>query len=267
MTARLNPLTSLTASVCIAVITTAASSWVLSLAVAAVAAGAAVRWGVGDKVLSAAAMILTPLALSLLMLHGLFFPEGHTVLAQWGPARVTAEGLGFALELITRTAVPVLVFLLFSFTVSVPDLVSVLAGTRLPPQFGFVLASTLTLLPAIATRSSRIRQAQEARGLVLRRGLLPRLGAVRLQMVPLVLGLMEEAGQRAQALEARGFGSPGPRTSYREVTDSPAQRRFRAAALLAAAGAVGFRLAQPLMQPSAQSLILSVPQSLTGPGW
>ncbi|BCW70628.1 hypothetical protein NicSoilB8_16720 [Arthrobacter sp. NicSoilB8] len=206
------------------------------------AAALAVRGGVAGRVLPAAAVILVPLCLSLLVLHGLFFPEGHTVLAQWGPARVTAEGLGFALELGTRTTACVLVFLLFSFTVSVPDLLSALSARRIPPQFGFILASTLTLLPAVAGSLDRIRQAQETRGMVVRGGLLSRLGTLRLQMVPLVLALMDDAGSRAQALDARGFGSPGPRTSYREVADPAAQRRFRAAALVLTAAAVVARL-------------------------
>ncbi|MET3921501.1 energy-coupling factor transporter transmembrane component T [Arthrobacter sp. UYEF20] len=239
----LHPLTALTAAGCAAVITTAAASWPLSVAVALGAALLAVRAGVGTRVLTAAAVILAPLWLSLLVLHGLFFPEGHTVLAAWGPARVTAEGLSFALELGTRTAACVVVLLLFSCTVSVPDLVAALSARRVPPQLGFVLASTLTLLPAIAGRLDRIRQAQEARGLVLRGGVLSRLGAVRLQMVPLVLGLIEDAGSRAQALDARGFGSTGPRTSYREVADAPGQRLARAAALLLAATAVALRFA------------------------
>ncbi len=242
MTPRLHPFTALTAAVCTAVVTTAAASWPLSVAVALAAAFLAVRGGVAGRVLPAAAVILVPLCLSLLVLHGLFFPEGHTVLAQWGPARVTAEGLGFALELGTRTTACVLVFLLFSFTVSVPDLLSALAARRIPPQFGFVLASTLTLLPAVAGRLDRIRQAQETRGMVVRGGLLSRLGTLRLQMVPLVLALMDDAGSRAQALDARGFGNPGPRTSYRDVADPPAQRRFRAAALVLTAAAVAARL-------------------------
>jgi energy-coupling factor transport system permease protein len=239
---RLHPLTALTLAGSTAAATTAAASWPLSAAVALVAAGLAVRAGVGRRVLAAAAAILLPLGLSLLMLHGLFFPEGHTVLASWGPARVTAEGLGFALELGARTAACVLVLLLFAFTVSVADLVSALAVRRVPPQFGFVLASALTLLPAMAARLDGIRQAQEARGLVLGGGLLSRLGAVRLQMVPLVLGLIDDAGNRAQALDARGFGRLGPRTSYREVPDPPAQQRFRAAVLLLAAVAIAWRL-------------------------
>ncbi|GAA2137404.1 hypothetical protein GCM10009825_23250 [Arthrobacter humicola] len=242
MSLRLHPFTALTAAACTAVITTAAASWPLSVAVGLAAVVLAVRRGVAGRVLSAAAVILVPLFLSLLVLHGLFFPEGHTVLAQWGPARVTAEGLRFALELGTRTAACVLVFLLFSFTVSVPDLVSALSARRIPPQFGFVLASTLTLLPAVAGRLDRIRQAQETRGMVIRGGVWSRAGALRLQMIPLVLALMDDAGSRAQALEARGFGSPGPRTSYRDVPDPPPQRLFRAAAFVLASAAVAARL-------------------------
>lgn len=239
---RLHPFTALTAATCTAVATTAAASWLASLAVFIGASVLAVRAGVAGRVLSAAALTVAPLCLSLLVLHGLFFPEGRTVLAQWGPARVTAEGLGFALELASRTTACVLVFLLFSFTVSVPDLVSALAARRVPPQFGFVVASTLTLVPAIAARLDRIRQAQEARGLLLRGGLLSRVSALRLQMVPLVLGLIDDAAIRGQALEARGFGAPGPHTSYRHVEDPPGQRLFRAVALVLAAAAVALRL-------------------------
>lgn len=239
---RLHPLTALTAAACTAVVTTAASSWPLSLAVAAAAALLAARAGVAGRVLGAAAVVLAPLCLSLLVLHGLFFPEGHTVLAQWGPARVTTEGLRFALELASRTTASVLALLLFSFTVSVPDLLTALASRRIPPQFSFVLASALTLVPEIAGRLERIRQAQEARGLVVGGGFLSRLTAARLQAVPLVLALVEDAGVRAQALDARGFGNRGPRTSYRQLDDPPGQRLFRAAALLLAAAAVVLRL-------------------------
>ena len=239
---RLHPLTALTAAGCAAVITTAAASWPLSVAIALAAVLLGARAGVAVRVVTAAAVILVPLYLSLLLLHGLFFPEGRTVLAQWGPARVTAEGLGFALELATRTIASVLVLLLFSFTVSVPDLLTALAARRIPVQFSFVLASTLTLVPAMAGRLERIRQAQEARGLVVGGGLLSRLAAARLQAVPLVLGLVEDAGIRAQALDARGFGAPGPRTSYRQLPDPPGQRLLRAGLLLIAAAAVVLRL-------------------------
>ncbi len=238
----LHPLTALTLAGCTAAVTTAAGSWPFSVAVALAAGLLAGRAGVARRVLAAAAVILVPFGLSLLLLHGLFFPEGRTVLAAWGPARVTAEGLGFALEAGTRTAACVLVLLLFSFTVHVPDLVAALTARRVPRQFSFVLASSLALLPAIAARLDRIRQAQQARGLVLGGGLPSRLAALRLQMVPLVLGLVDDTASRSQALDARGFAGTGPRTSYRTLADPRAQRWIRPAALLLAAAAVLLRV-------------------------
>jgi energy-coupling factor transport system permease protein len=241
---RLHPLTSLAAAGSTAVITTAAASWPLSLAVIAAAVGLSAWGGTLRRLLPAAAGVLVPLCLSLLALHGLFFPEGLTVLASWGPARVTTEGLSFALQRAAQLSAAVLALLVFSFSVSVPDLVAVLSAKGIQGRIAFVLASTLTLLPAAASRLERIRQAQEARGLVIRRGLLHRITAFRLQAVPLVSALVEEAGTRGAALEARGFGSTGPRTSYRDVPDRFLERLLRILLLLAAVAAVAARLWQ-----------------------
>lgn len=242
---RLHPLTSLAAAGSTAVITTAAANLPLSLAVIAGAAGFSVAGGVWRRMAPAAAGILVPLVVSLFVLHGLFFPEGASVLAQWGPARFTVEGLRFALERAAQLSAAVLVLLLCSFTISVPDLVAALSARGVQSRFAFVLASTLTLLPAINTRLARIRQAQESRGLVITGGVFRRLAAFRWQAVPLVLSLVEEAGTRAAALEARGFGSTGPRTSYREVPDPPLQHRLRLVLILTAAAAVAVRLWHP----------------------
>ncbi|VXB15940.1 Energy-coupling factor transport system permease protein [Arthrobacter sp. 9AX] len=239
---RLHPLTTLAAAGSTAVITTAAAYLPLSLAVITAAVGLSARGGTSRRLLPAAAAILVPLALSLLVLHGLFFPEGDTVLAQWGPARVTAEGLSFALNRAAQLCAAVLALLVFSFSVSVPDLVAALSAKGVHGRFAFVLASTLSLLPAITFRLERIRQAQEARGLVIRRGLLHRAAAFRLQAVPLVSALVEDAATRAAALEARGFGGTGPRTSYRDVPERPWEPPFRMLLLLAAAAAVAVRL-------------------------
>jgi energy-coupling factor transport system permease protein len=241
---RVHPLTALAFAGSTAVITTAAASWAMSLAVIAGALGVSALGGTVRRVVPAAAAVLVPLGLSLLIVHGLSFPEGRTVLAQFGPARVTAEGLAFAGERAAQLSAVVLALLVFSFSVSVPDLVAALSARGIKGRFGFVLASTLTLLPAITARVDRIRHAQESRGLVVRRGLLHKAAAFRLQAIPLVLSLVEDAGTRAAALEARGFSSPGPRTSYREVPDSTFQRRLRLLLALAAVAAAALRLWQ-----------------------
>ncbi|WP_457971784.1 energy-coupling factor transporter transmembrane component T family protein [Arthrobacter sp. D1-17] len=242
MAPRFNPLTLLAAAAAVLVMTTAASWWPVSLTVAAGAIVLAALTGTARRVILAGGAILVPFWLSLLLMHGLFFPEGHTVLAAFGPARVTIEGLGFALDMGLRTSSFVLVLMLFSFSVRVPDLVAALTTLRVPPQFGYVLASTLMVAPIIAVRLQTVRQAQESRGLVIDKSFRSRLHALRLQMFPLVLGLVHEAGTRAQALDARGFRRPGPRSSYREVQDSAAQRIFRWSVLLLAVAAVVLRL-------------------------
>lgn len=241
---RLHPLTGLAAAGSTAVMTTAAASLPVSLAVAACSVALSLAAGTARRLLPAAAAILLPLGLSLLIVHGLSFPEGSTVLGQWGPVRVTAEGLGFALERAAAVSAVVLVLLVFSFSVSVPDLVAALSARGISGRFGFVLASTLTLLPAVSDRLHRIRQAQESRGLVIRPGLLHKAAAFRLQAVPLVLSLVDDAATRAAALEARGFSSAGPRTSYRTVPDTVPQRLLRVLFVLVAAAAVALRLWQ-----------------------
>ena len=246
MSPRLNPLTTLTAAVAVLVITPAAASWAVSLTVAvgAVLLSAAAR--TLRRVIVAAAAVIVPFWLSLLVIHGLFFHEGRTVLASWGPARVTAEGLSFALEMGLRTAAFVLVLMVFSFSIRVPELVAALTARRVPPQVGYVIASTLLLAPLVAARLDKVRQAQESRGLVVVRGIGSRAAAIRLQMVPLVLGLLHDAGVRAQSLDARGFRSAGPRTSYTDVRDSAAQAAFRIVAILLSLAAVGWRIAESL---------------------
>ncbi|MFP3462859.1 energy-coupling factor transporter transmembrane component T [Arthrobacter globiformis] len=246
MSTRLNPLTALTAAAAVLVITTAAGSWAVSLTVAAGAVLLSAAAGTVRRALLAGAAIIVPFWLSLLVIHGLFFPEGRTMLASWGPARVTAEGLAFALEMGLRTAAFVLVLMVFSFSVRVPELVAALSARSVPPQVGYVLASTLLLAPLVAARLEKVRQAQESRGLVVGRGIGSRAAAIRLQMVPLVLGLVHDAGIRAQSLDARGFRSAGPRTSYTEVPDSPAQAAFRIVAILVSVAAVGWRVAGAL---------------------
>lgn len=239
---RLHPLTSLTAAGTTAVLVMAAANLLLSLAVVAVALFLSAAGGTIRRLLPAAAAVLVPLCVSLLVLHGLFFPEGDDVLGQWGPARVTTEGLSFGVQRAAQLSAAVLALLVFSFSVSVPDLVAALTGKGLHGRFAFVLASTLTLLPAATARLDRIRQAQEARGLVIRPGLMHRLAAFRLQAVPLVSALVEESGTRAAALEARGFTSTGSRTSYRVVPDTNRERWLRLLLLLGAAAAVAVRL-------------------------
>ncbi len=116
-----NPLTELLAAGLIVGLLLVVNSWQFSLAVLAfVVVPGVLLSGKPRQVALALALTAGPLLLSSLVLHGLFFPEGTTVLAQWGPARVTAEGLGFAALMGLRMAVFAGVLLTAALTVRIP---------------------------------------------------------------------------------------------------------------------------------------------------
>ncbi|WP_138413793.1 energy-coupling factor transporter transmembrane component T family protein [Sinomonas gamaensis] len=224
---RLNPLTGLVLAGAAVVVCLAWASWAVWLAVLGAALAAASRGRILSRVAAAASVVVVPFALWALAIHGLFFPEGRTVLAELGPARVTTEGLVYAALFVLRTATLVVVMLAFSLWVDVATLRVALVRRGVPAQLGYVLASALGLAAHVSARLVRIREAQEARGLVVRRGIVGRVVAARLQVVPLVLQLVDEAGERATALEARGSSLRGRRTFYVEEPDSRLQRSAR----------------------------------------
>lgn len=206
---------------------TAVGHWALSLAVLLAVAAVTFANGTAHRVWPACGLVLLPLAASLFLTHGLFFPEGHGVLWSIGPARLTVEGLSFARATILRAAVFAAVLLAFSFNTRPADIMAVFARYRLPAQLGFVLCSTLAIAPDISRRVQRIREAQQLRGFRGGRSLPARLHSLRVLAVPLLLSLMHDAGQRTIALETRGFGAGNQRTSFREVPDSKKQAAFR----------------------------------------
>lgn len=223
-----NPLTELLAAALIVVLVLIVNSWPLSLAVLVlVVVPGILLSGKPRQIALVLAFTLGPLLMSSLVLHGLFFPEGTTVLAEWGPARVTAEGLEFAALMGLRTAVFTGVLLTAALTVSIPELISTLTHRGWNRKLVFVLGSAVGLLPQVAERARQITRAQQARGLVVRAGLRSRLHGLLMVTVPLVTGLLIDASERTHLLEARGFSSSGPRTSYLPDTDTPAQRAAR----------------------------------------
>ncbi|MHA7264374.1 energy-coupling factor transporter transmembrane component T [Arthrobacter sp. TMN-37] len=233
-----NPLTELLAAALLVVLVLIVNTWQFSLAVLVFVVVPGVLFsGKPRRIALAIAVTAGPLLASSLLLHGLFFPEGITVLAQWGPARVTTEGLQFAAQTGLRLAVFTGVLLTAALTASIPELISTLTHRGWNRRLVFVVGSALGLLPSVAERARSITRAQQARGLVVGGGIVARVRGLMMVTVPLVTGLLIDAAERTQLLEARGFSSPGPRTSYLPDTDTPAQR---AARWLMAAGVLGF---------------------------
>jgi len=218
---RLNPVTKLVAMMSIVVIVFAIQLWwVAAFVVVVVVVPAAVISGTGGRLLSLALKLLLPILIVLVLIQGLFFPEGTTVLAQFGPARVTVEGLYFALGIGSRITALVLCSLLLLLTTNPAYLMTSLTKNGMSPKMSYVISSTLQIIPAFQTRAQSILLAQQSRGLRLKGNPLRRAGALLPLVSPLILGMFTDVEERSTAMEARGFSSPSIHTSLVIVPDS-----------------------------------------------
>lgn len=102
------------------------------------------------------------------------------------------------------------VFFLFFQTTPPKDLSDSLVGMGMPYPFAFVLTVSMEFIPVLARRAANIRDAQRARGIPLSAEwkALRHLPAL---LGPLLIQAFKLADEMAEALEARGFGSPGRR--------------------------------------------------------
>ena len=118
-------------------------------------------------------------------------------------------------------------FTLFLLTTHPSELMSDLTRRGLPPQFSYVIISTLQILPQMQAKAQTIISAQQSRGLDTQSTFLKRAGSVVPLVSPLVFGSLVEVEERAIAIEARGFTSKKEKTSLHQIADSGLDRVIR----------------------------------------
>lgn len=192
--------------------------------------------------LRASLRALAPFLLSLLIIQGFFYP-GELVLFALGPFRFKAEGVAFALLFSARLLVGLGAALLLLQTTRMDHLMHALTQRGLSPRIAYIVVTALQIIPRFQSRGQAILDAQRARGLQTEGSLLRRARALLYLVPPLLFSSLMETDARAMALEARGFGRPGPKTSWVVLTDSGGQRLVRAACTLAVLGVIVIRLA------------------------
>lgn len=231
---QLHPFTVLALATAVLTITTAAGYWPLSLAVILGCLVLAATHRCLAKLCALSALIIAPTFGSQLMVHALFTPGPSPVLAQLGPFELTGAGLWLATQLALRTAVLVVVGLLCALVIDRHRLIAAIDLSKAPPQLGYLVAATLSLLPQLSAKQHAIGQAQALRLGHVGRGPVGWFQRIRLRSVPLVLGSLQDAADRAPHLAARGFPAAGAHTRLREVPDSTTQRVLRRVALVCA---------------------------------
>lgn len=197
------------------------------LLIAAAVLAPAVAAGTLLRLLRLMLLFSSPIAISALLVNLFFYPGGQQVLLRIGPITATAEGLGFAVEILVRIAAISGAITLFYLTTRPSELVIDLERRGVPARLAFVANASVQTVPAMADRAGAIIAAQRARGLDTEGGLRNRLRGIVPLAAPVVLGSIAEVEERSMALEARAFTRPGRRSLLWHPPDSKTQRVVR----------------------------------------
>ena len=230
---RLNPLTKATLATvtAIAAVVLGGLAGPIVLVSLAVVVPAVVA-GVIRRLIRTALLLALPIAVSAFLVNLFFFPGAETVLLRIGPVTATAEGLGFALEILVRILAISGAVTLFYLTTRPADLVVDLERRGVSPRVGFVANASVQTVPAMVERAQQITAAQRARGLDTEGSIWRRIRGVVPIVGPVILGSLAEVEERTMALEARGFTRPGRRTLLWTPRDTTAEAIARWSLLL-----------------------------------
>jgi energy-coupling factor transport system permease protein len=144
----------------------------------------------------------------------LFF-RGGVPLFVWGPVRVSAAGLQFALGMAIKLATFLGVGVLFLSTTKIEEFAYALTRAGMPYKLGFTMTLAFRLVPVFLDAAFTVVQAQRCRGFNFDEGnLVQRMRRYVPVIVPVFMGALRRADAMAMALEARGFQSRRPRTTY-----------------------------------------------------
>jgi len=225
---RLNPLTKLTfvlSSILVAFLSP--WYWTPHLLLLAVILPLSFAGRVSREFLRAFLRLILPAAIFLFLMQAFFQPVGSDVIFKFWFLDITAESLLFAFRNAMRVAVMVSSFTLFLLTTHPSELMSDLTRRGLPPQFAYVIISTLQILPQMQAKAQTIIAAQRSRGLDTQGSFLRRVGSLGPLVGPLVFGSLVEVEERAIAIEARGFTSTRVKTSLHDIPDAGLDKALR----------------------------------------
>ena len=239
---RLNPLTKATLATVTAIGAVVVGGLLgPALLVAAAVLLPALAAGVLRRLLLLAGLLALPIAISAFVVNLFFFPGGADVLFRVGPIVATAEGLGFALEILARILAISGAVTLFYLTTHPADLVVDLERRGVSPRLAFVANASVQAVPAMVERAAQITAAQRARGLDTEGSIWRRVRGLVPIVAPVILGSIAEVEERTMALEARGFTRPGRRTLLWAPRDSVPEATVRWLMLAGLAGLVALR--------------------------
>lgn len=242
---RLNPVTKLVCSVGLVLIVFLLPDFrgplLLSVALFALVAAAGAARPVGTVLLAVGA----PLALSLILIQGLFYPENESVLVAISVPVIDqivfyVEGIEFALLILFRLTVLMIALLGTIVTTHPKKMTIALMEKNVSNKIAYVFMAALQFIPQMQDRARSILVSQQARGLDTSATLRQRVRSYVALMAPLLIGTLIATETRALALESRGFSREGERTYLLSVSDTGLDRALRWLTVLAVLAVAGW---------------------------
>ncbi len=160
-------------------------------------------------------------------LLNLFFSDGETVLFSWQFITITKEGVNAAIFLAVRLFLLVLGSTILTLTttpVSLTDgiesLLKPLKYIRFPVhELALIMSIALRFIPILTDETSRIMNAQKARGADFETGgLTQRVKAIVPILIPLLISAFRRADELGDAMDARCYAGSKVRTKYKKLT-------------------------------------------------
>ena len=162
-------------------------------------------------------------------LLNLFFYQGGTTLVEWGFIRITKEAIYATIFLTVRLFLLVLgssILTLTTTPVSLTDgiesLLYPLKWIRFPVhELALIMSIALRFIPILTDETSRIMNAQKARGADFETGkLTQRIKAIIPILIPLLISAFRRADELGDAMDARCYSGSKVRTKYKKLTFS-----------------------------------------------
>lgn len=187
-------------------------------------------------------IIVLPLWLLLFVVLGVL---GDAPFVTFGPVELSGAGATEAIAQGSRLTAIVVASVLTLRAFRPSRFVDAASARGWPFSVTYLVAATLQTIPRLRQRVILIRDAQRARGLRVTGSLLTRAAALVPLTLPLVLGALADADDRAVALETRAVAAVttprARRTPLHPPADTVLDRMVRWGSVAAVAGAAAWR--------------------------
>lgn len=159
-------------------------------------------------------------------LFQLFFTQGDTLYFQWDWFQISQEGIQMSAIIFMRFTLIICFSTLLTLT-TMPLALADAVETSLQPltrfkvpahEIGLILSMSLRFVPTLMDDTTRIMNAQRARGVDFGEGnLLQKVKSIVPILIPLFASSLKRADALAIAMEARGYQGGIGRSKYRQL--------------------------------------------------